>query len=136
MKPDRKPQASKLDPFAAELLALDADGKKLPEIRQWLAEKGVSADTGTISRFLTSQRTDRMRQAKRQDDYWIAYDPKLKKKLDAMRLNIKGARRKRKRDGWPRKLRGGPLVGAAAQSAARRLARESQVKPVDSTGTP
>lgn len=99
MKPDRKQVASKLDPFAAQLLALNDAGKKLPEIQQWLeSEKGMKASISCISNYLTKLRTARGRKAKENEARSISYWPELKEELELMR---EAAQRRQ-----PRKRRG------------------------------
>jgi hypothetical protein len=85
VKSDRKRVASKLDPFTGELLALNDAGAKLPDIQQWLKERGMSASIGTISNFLARRRTARALKANGRDGYELPYYPKLKAWLDRMR---------------------------------------------------
>lgn len=86
MKPDRRPLKSKLAPFATELLTLNDAGKKLLEIRQWLAEQGMSASINCISNFLARLRTSRAVEAVPvRERYRLPYYPKLQRQLAEMR---------------------------------------------------
>ena len=54
-----KQRPSKLAPFQETLLDMDAANKKLAEMQQWLADRGVVVSTMAISKFLTSRRRRR-----------------------------------------------------------------------------
>ena len=100
MKSDRKPVSSKLFPFAADLLALNDAGKKLPEIQEWLEARGMSASVSCISNFLTRLRTARARKRFEVDEYRIEYMPKLKAFLARTRMAGDKASRR-----WKRRVR-------------------------------
>lgn len=45
-----------LEPFREEVLRLRADGYSYVQITEWLAEKGVVVNQGTVSRFCSKQK--------------------------------------------------------------------------------
>jgi hypothetical protein len=76
---------SKLDPFAAQLLAMNDEGKKLPEIQQWLESQGMTASVSCISNYLTKLRTLRARKPLQNEMRSLEYFPELKARLEADR---------------------------------------------------
>jgi hypothetical protein len=57
-----KQKKSKLDQYAVTLLEMDAAKKTLPEILAWLKEEGVSVAPSTLSVYLESARSARLKQ--------------------------------------------------------------------------
>lgn len=102
MIPDRKRIPSKLDPFEAELLSLNDQGKTLTQIQQWLTERGTPASISTIGSFLTKARTERARKTRPTVDY-LPYLPKLQKLLDALKEKQRKRRDRIRRRNAPRK---------------------------------
>jgi len=59
LPPEKKPQPSKLDPFAETLVSMELEGKTLKAMIKWLQQEGVTVSYSTLSEYLSALRDKR-----------------------------------------------------------------------------